>query len=54
MPAKVNLVTGALALKLESLSEFVPKLARQSIMVHFRTVSTLFFPLQEHNGIVSQ
>jgi len=54
MPAKVNLVTGALAFKLERLSEFVPKLARQSIMVHFRTVWALSIPLQEHNGVVSR
>jgi hypothetical protein len=54
MPAKVNLLTEALALAPGRSSEFAPKLARQSIMVHFRTASALSFQLQEHNDIVSQ
>jgi len=54
MPAKDNLVSGALAFKLERFSEFVPKLALQPNMVHFRTSSALSIPLREHNGTVSQ
>ena len=54
MPAKDNPASGALAFKLERLSEFVPKLVRQSIMLHFRTSSALSIPLHEHKRIVSQ
>jgi len=32
----------------ERLSEFVPKLAHQPIMIHFRSASGLCLPLQEH------
>ena len=45
---------GALAFKLEWLSEFVPKLAPQSIMVHFCIVCTPSIPLQEHSRMISQ
>jgi|GEM_PF-4453913 hypothetical protein len=54
MPAKVNMLTEAQAFKLEGLSEFVPKLAQQSIMVHFCTVSSLSIPLQEQSSTISQ
>ncbi len=54
MPAKVNMLTEAQAFKLEGLSEFVPKLVQQSIMVHFCTVSALSIPLQEYISTISQ
>ncbi len=49
-----DLVSGALALKFERLSEIVPKLARQPDMVHFCTFSALSITLREHNGTVAQ
>ena len=49
MPAKVNLVPGwPWPFELERLTEFVPKLDQQPIMIHFCSASGLCLPLQEH------